>query len=95
MKFVSLVVISMIFSIAASAQNAPVATEKRTAAQNHQKIKVKKARSVKKKTPVAKGEDVITLNDEKSYKAKWTFEEMLKRRLEVDAAENERKRKKG
>lgn len=86
MKFVTLVVAAMIISFSASSQTTRGAAHKSTATHSQQKSqKVKSARS---KSSAAKTDETITLTDEKAHKAAWTFEELLKRRLEIDAADN-------
>ena len=85
MKFVTLVVIGILISFGASAQTTDSKAENRTATQKQQKTKGKKAKQAKTKVLAPKNVDVVTLTDEKAHKAKWTFEEMLRRRLEVDA----------
>jgi len=90
MKIVSLVITAMILSLSAPAQTTGKSAQKRTVAKVQQKTKARKAKSLKLKT-AAENAEVITLNDEKSHKAKWTFEEMLKRRLEIDAEDGERR----
>jgi hypothetical protein len=91
MKFVSLVIIATIFSFGASAQTAADVTEKNTVAKVQQKKKTAKAKASRTKR-WAKGGETTTLSDERSYKAKWTFEQMLKRRMEIDAEDGEKKR---
>jgi hypothetical protein len=84
MKFVTLVISAMIISFNAAAQTTGHAAQKRTAAKVQQKAQGRKAKSF---TPKATAEDadVTTLKDERAYKAKWSFEEILKRRQEIDA----------
>lgn len=89
MKFVSLVVAVIMMSFSASAQTTRDASKESAVAQVQQK-KNGKAKSSKSKIGTAVNTDVITLRDEKSHKAKWTFEEMLKRRMEIDAEKGER-----
>ena len=84
MKFVTLILIGMMISFSATAQSTSNTAEK-TATQKQQKTKGKKAKPAKTKVLALKNVDVVTLTDEKAHKAKWTFEEMLRRRLEVDA----------
>lgn len=92
MKFVSLVIIATIFSFGASAQTAVDVTEKENSvAKVQQKKKTAKAKASRTKR-WAKGGETTTLSDERSYKAKWTFEQMLKRRMEIDAEDGEKKR---
>ena len=88
MKLVSVLVVTMFLSFGAAAQTTSKATPKRTVAKTHQKQKIKKAKTIKLKTK-AENTDVTTLVDEKAHKAKWSFDEMLKRRLEIDAEEGE------
>ena len=85
MKFVSLVIAAMILALGADAQTANGKTEKTTVVKQQKKTKGKKAKSSRTKSTALKNSELIQLTDEKSYKAKWTFEEMLKRRLEIDA----------
>jgi hypothetical protein len=87
MKFVSLVVAAMIISFGADAQTTRGAAEKSAVAHKQQKPKGGKVKPSRKKSTTAATNEVITLTDEKAHKAKWTFEEMLKRRLEIDAEE--------
>lgn len=91
MKFVSLVIIATIFSFGASAQIVAGVTEKNTVAKVQQKKKTAKAKTSRSKR-WTKGGETTTLSDERSYKAKWTFEQMLKRRMEIDAEDGEKKR---
>lgn len=84
----------MILSFSAAAQTTGNAAEKRTVAKIQQKTKGQKVKSSGSKPAVAENRDVTTLRDEKAYKAKWTFEEMLKRRLEIDAEDGERQKRK-
>ena len=84
MKFVSLLITAMILSMSAPAQTTGKSVKKTAVAKVQQK-KSKKATSLKFKPVNAGNAETITLNDEKAHKAKWTFEEMLKRRLEIDA----------
>lgn len=93
MKFVSLLIIVSMISFGASAQTASDTAENSKVVKTQKKAKKQKA-LLKKKLRSAKNSDVTTLSDEKAYKAKWTFESMLMRRLEIDAAEGERKRQK-
>jgi len=85
MKFVTLIV-AMIVSLSAAAQTTRRATEKSTA-HGQQKTSGRKAKLSRAKASAAATDEVITLTDEKAHKAKWTFEEMLKRRLQIDAEE--------
>ncbi|GAA4728507.1 hypothetical protein [Flavisolibacter ginsenosidimutans] len=84
MKFVTLVVAAMIVSFSASSQTTHRAAPKSTV-QKQQKTKSGKAKPSRTKSSAAKTDEAITLTDEKAHKAKWTFEEMLKRRLQIDA----------
>ena len=93
MKFVSLVIAAMMFSFSASAQTTDSAAGKKTEVKTQQKKKGGKAKSGTK-VAAQKNSDVTTLTDERTYKAKWTFEEMLKRRMEIDAEKGERGLKK-
>jgi|GEM_PF-6683641 len=90
MKFVSLVLTVMLISFGASAQTTRNASEKSAIAQAQKKTKFQKAKSSRTKAAAAKNSEVTTLTDERTYKAKWTFEEMLKRRMEIDAEKGER-----
>jgi hypothetical protein len=92
MKFVTLVIIAMTISFGAPAQTSGTAAQKRTVAKTQQKTKGGKAKSSGSKAAAAKNGDATTLSDEKSYKAKWTFEQMLMRRLEIDAEAGEREK---
>lgn len=83
---------AMILSFSAAAQTTGDEAGKRTAGKTQQKQKAQKAKSSRKKSS-AKNNGVTTLSDEKTYKAKWTFEQMLMRRMEIDAEEGERNRK--
>lgn len=94
MKFVSLVIAAVMLSFSADAQSAPDAAEKRTVGNTQQKPKSQKAKFRKAKSTAAKNVDVVTLTDERAYKAKWTFEEMLKRRLEIDAEDGKKQQRK-
>ena len=87
MKFVTLALAAMIVSFTASAQTSRNATAKSTA-HNGQKTKSGKVKSPGTTSSAAKNDEAITLTDEKAHKAKWTFEELLKRRLEIDAKES-------
>lgn len=91
MKFVSLVVVAVMFSMGAFAQTTPAAAKKRTATNTQQTAKERKAKPSETKARAAKHDEVTRLTDEKAHKAKWTFEQMLQRRLEIDAEEGERK----
>lgn len=84
MKFVTLVISTIIFSATASAQTTQSA--KKSTAHSQQKIKLHKPKSSPATRALAKKDETITLTDEKSYRAKWSFEEMLLRAVEVDAA---------
>jgi hypothetical protein len=87
MKFVTLIAATLIFSASASAQTTRAAAKKSTAAHTQLKTRRGKAKSSRTKSTAAATGEVITLTDEKAHKAAWTFEEMLKRRLEIDTAE--------
>ncbi|HEV7330228.1 MAG TPA: hypothetical protein VGN63_04250 [Flavisolibacter sp.] len=89
MKFVSLVILTMMISVGAAAQTTGDATPKKPVANVQQKGKDGKA-----KPAAAKDGTVTTLRDEKAYQAKWTFEEMLMRRLEIGAEEAQSKQRK-
>jgi len=89
MKFVSLVIAAMILSLGADAQTANGKTEKTTIVKQQKKTKGKTVKSSRTKSTALKNSELIQLTDEKSYTAKWTFEEMLKRRLEIDAEDVE------
>lgn len=90
MKLVSLVATCMFISFSAAAQTSSKAANKSSVAHVQKKAKVAKSKSSTTKVAGAKNVDVTTLTDEKSYKAKWTFEQMLQRRLEVDAEDAEK-----
>ena len=93
MKFVTLVMAAMIISFSCAAQTTGNAAQKRTAAKIQKKTKSQKAKSGSK-AATAVNADVITLTDEKAYKAKWTFETMLMRRMEIDAEAAQRQQRK-
>ena len=90
MKFVTLAVMAIMISFGAASQTTRTAPQKSAVTQVQQKKKVQKAKSSKTKLSASKKGDVTTLTDEKAYKAKWSFEQMLLRRLEIDAEESER-----
>lgn len=89
MKFVSLMIAAMFLTLGADAQSANGKTVKTTVVKQQKKTKGKKVKSSHTKSTALKDSELIQLTDEKSYKAKWTFEEMLKRRLEIDAEDVE------
>jgi hypothetical protein len=80
----------MIISFSAGAQSTGNATKSRV-------VKIQqKTKKQKKGPPQLKGAantDLTTLQDEKAHKAKWTFEEMLQRRLEIEAEEGQKARR--
>jgi hypothetical protein len=94
MKFVTLVMAAMIISFSCAAQTTGDAAQKRTAAKIQQKTKGQKAKPSGSKAAATKKVDVTTLTDEKAYKAKWTFETMLMRRMEIDAEAAQRQQRK-
>ncbi len=85
---VSLVIMATIVSFSASAQTTDGRAKKRAVAKIQQKATIRQV-----KTPTAETGGITVLYDEKAYKAKRSFEEMLTRRLAVDAEEAEAKRK--
>ncbi len=92
MKFVSLVIVVLMISCSAAAQTTRHAAEKGGVVKTQQKLKSGKAKTARTKGSPAKNGDVVTLTDETSNKAKQSFEQLLMRRLEVDAEEGERER---
>jgi uncharacterized protein YxeA len=93
MKTVSLVVTAMMLFIGAAAQTIRSAAPKRTVAHLQQKTKKHKVKLSATTASAGKNGEVVTLWDETAYKAKAGFEEMLMRRLEIDA-ERERQSQK-
>ena len=93
MKFVTLVMAAMIISFGAAAQATGDPAQKRTVAKVQQKTKGQKAKS-RSKAAAGKNVGVTTLTDERAHKAKWTFEQMLMRRMEIDAEDAQRQQKK-
>ena len=89
MKLVTLAIVAMFISFSAPAQTGSKELQKRTVQKIQQKKKSKTAKFDRPKA-TAQNTDVTTLTDERAHKAKWSFEEMLKRRLEIDAEEGER-----
>jgi hypothetical protein len=89
MKFVSLMITGLFITFSAAAQTTDTSTVQKTTVANVQPpTKGKKAKAARAKA--AADTTVTILADEKSYKAKWSFEQMLQRRLEIDAEEGER-----
>ena len=84
----------MIISFGAPAQTTGHTAQKRTVVKTQQKTKKQKTKTSETKAAAAEGVDITTLKDEKAHKAKRSFEEMLRRRLEVDAEEGERQQRK-
>lgn len=95
MKFVSLVVTAILLSLGASAQEAGSAAEKEPVIKTEKKTRKQKAKLSDKKGLAPKEAHVITLTDEKAYQAKSSFEQILLRRIEVDAEVSARARQQG
>jgi hypothetical protein len=89
MKFVSLMITGLFITFSAAAQTTDSSTAKKTTVANVQPpAKGKKAKAARAKA--AADTTITTLVDVRTYKAKWSFEQMLQRRLEIDAEEGER-----
>ncbi len=89
MKFVSLVITTLVLTLGADAQTVTDKRERTTVVKQQKNTKGKKAGSSRTKSTAAKGTERIQLTDERSYRAKWTFEEMLNRYLEMNAKDAE------
>lgn len=92
MKFVTLMVTALVLSLSTAAQNTPEASPRKTVTQKQQKKKSPQAKSSRAKAPSAKNTAVTVLVDEKSHNAKWSFEQMLARRMEIDAEDGAKTR---
>jgi hypothetical protein len=88
MKFVNLMITGLFLSFSAAAQTTDSAAQKTTVANVQPPAKSKKAKAARAKATA--DTTVYTLVDVRTYKAKWSFEQMLQRRLEIDAEEGER-----
>ena len=86
MKTVNLIVTVMMLSFGAAAQTTPSAAPKRTVAPPQKKTKDPKVKRSGTIVGTVENTAITTLTGEKSDKAKGSFEQVLLRRLEIDAA---------
>lgn len=83
--------LAVFLSSGLAAQSASEPAEKDVVAKSGQKTG--KAEPIEEIAMTAKSDEVITLTDNRNYKAKSAFEQMLLRRLEIDAELGEKERR--